>query len=338
MPRVALVATSYPASSLDGAGCFVRAEALARRDEGYDCHVIVPGPACADPGLTVYDAGGSAAFGWPGAVGRIRQRPWRAGPGLAFVASASRTLRRLAPDRIDAHWWLPSAWPIAESCRSAHLVAIAHGADVRLLCRLPCAARESAVRRLLARGAELRFVAAALRDQLLERLPSDLARAALRASFIEPCCLFNVEPRSRPDSLRAELGLASAAHVFIVGGRLIAEKRIDLALDLVAARPASVLLVAGDGPERKRLRPSPPRTRWLGHLARPRFLEVLAGCDALLHPSDVDAAPTVVREARRLGVPVASRGAGDVGAWAERDPGIAVAGRLEDALAELGLA
>jgi glycosyltransferase involved in cell wall biosynthesis len=51
----------------------------------------------------------------------------------------------------------------------------------------------------------------------------------------------------------------------------------------------------------------------------------IAAADALLHPSAIEAAPTVIREARALDVHVVACDVGDVAAWADDDPGIAVA-------------
>jgi len=45
----------------------------------------------------------------------------------------------------------------------------------------------------------------------------------------------------------------------------------------------------------------------------------------VLHTSRTEGAPTVVREARALGVPVVACLAGDLEAWAANDPGIAIA-------------
>ena len=45
---------------------------------------------------------------------------------------------------------------------------------------------------------------------------------------------------------------------------------------------------------------------------------------ALLHTSSAEGAPTVIREARALGVPVVACAAGDVASWAESDDGIFV--------------
>ena len=50
--------------------------------------------------------------------------------------------------------------------------------------------------------------------------------------------------------------------------------------------------------------------------------QAIAAADVLVHCSTVEAAPSVVREARACGVPVVATDAGDVGRWAATDPDI----------------
>ncbi|HVY44240.1 MAG TPA: glycosyltransferase, partial [Minicystis sp.] len=59
----------------------------------------------------------------------------------------------------------------------------------------------------------------------------------------------------------------------------------------------------------------------------------VAAADVLLHASAVEGAPTVVREARALGVRVVACPAGDLAAWAAADPGITLAEPTAEALA-----
>ena len=66
------------------------------------------------------------------------------------------------------------------------------------------------------------------------------------------------------------------------------------------------------------------RVVFTGNLPRREALAWIAAADVVVHPSAVEAAPTVVREARALGVPVVACDAGDVALWAASDPGITV--------------
>ena len=57
-------------------------------------------------------------------------------------------------------------------------------------------------------------------------------------------------------------------------------------------------------------------------MTRPQALAWIAGADKLVHLSEAEGAPTVIREARALGVPVLATPVGDVPLWAASDAGI----------------
>lgn len=89
----------------------------------------------------------------------------------------------------------------------------------------------------------------------------------------------------------------------LVAARLLAYRRIDLAVR-AADRLGRDLLVVGDGPEMKRLRAlAGPSVRFMGHVDRARLLEIFAGCHAYLVPGveDFGIAPV---EAMAFGKPV----------------------------------
>ncbi len=121
--------------------------------------------------------------------------------------------------------------------------------------------------------------------------------------------------------------------------RLIASKRVELAIDAVrlAGRPRCAWSWSATAPSAPRSRDAPsdlgPTVTFTGALPRREALAWMAAADVLLHPSAVEAAPTVVREARALGVPVVACDAGDIAAWAHDDPGIRVAAPTAEALA-----
>ncbi|HEU4404212.1 MAG TPA: glycosyltransferase family 4 protein [Polyangiaceae bacterium] len=329
--RVAIVATSYPRAPDDAAGHFVRAEALARARGGDEVHVIAPEPFGGDPGVRAHPAGGGALFAWPGAASRARRAPHLALALGPFALRAARALRALAPDAVVAHWLVPSAFPIALAApASAPLEAVCHGADVRLLVRAPASARALALGRLEARGARLRFAAESLREALFGALPAGLARA--------------LAPRSRVEAPALEaLGgvrAARAARPYVACvGRLVATKRFDVAVRALALCPPPLeLRVIGEGPDRARLErvalaAAPGRVHFHGRLGRDEALSWLAGAAALAHPSACDAAPTAVREAMALGVPVVAAEVGDTARWAASGAPLRLAERTPEAFA-----
>jgi glycosyltransferase involved in cell wall biosynthesis len=317
---VAILTTSYPQSSEDAAGHFVEAHAFELARAGARVTVLAPGTSrppreLGAGSIRVVPLGGDALFRWPGALERLRASPARALSALPFALRAARALRGLSVDRVVAHWVVPCAWPLTLVSR-APMEAWAHGADVRLLLALPRPARSSIVSTLIDRGTSFRFVARRLLEQLAGSLPPPEALALRETSVVEPAPILvpSREELAMPEAARA---LERGFVVWV--GRLVASKRIDEAA-MVADRVRLPLVVIGDGPE-----PAPRAAIALGRLPRRETLRWIAHARALLSTSREEGAPTVVREARALGVPVVAEPAGDIERWAADDPGIAVA-------------
>ncbi len=96
---------------------------------------------------------------------------------------------------------------------------------------------------------------------------------------------------------------------YLVATRLLAYKRVDLAVRAAAllGRP---LVVVGDGPERPRLeRLAGPATRFLGHIDQARLEDLQRQCRALLVPAAEDFGMAAV-EAMAVGRPVVALAAG----------------------------
>ena len=342
--RIAVITTSFPRSPDDPAGHFVRSSALALAAQGHEIHVVAPGGSPlakpeADGPLTIHHAGGGSLFAWPGAIARLREAPWRVFASGVFAAG---TIGRLASigtiDRAIAHWIVPCAVPLAVSATRAPLSVFAHGADVRLLLHAPRDARERVIAALLARDAQITFAAASLRDALERSIAPRLAAALVAHAHVEPPAIDVPDVRDRAADLRRRASLAEGEILAVTACRLIASKRVALAIDAARAAGSRVrLAIVGDGPERaeleKRAEALGARVTFEGALPRRDALAWIAAADVLLHPSEVEAAPTVIREARALGVPVVACDAGDVAAWAEDDRAIHVIAAEPEALA-----
>lgn len=324
--RVALLSTSYPRHAGDAAGHFVEAEASALAAEGHDVTVIAPGRSGATqtgaPRVCWIDDGG--AFGWPGALTRLRENPPRAIGAWRFARRAARALRELGPfDRVTAHFLVPCGWPIAGEFfeqSAGELEIVVHGSDARLFARLPLALRRHVAARLAGRGARLRCVSEELRRELAE---SGLGVLAEKAEVAPPPIAIPSLP-SRAATRRA-LGIGALEPLVVVAGRLIAGKRVDVALRALSLVPGLRVVVVGDGPERAALMRAFPDVLFTGQRSRPEALALIAAADALVSASLAEGAPTAIREARALGVPAVSLPAGDLRKWAERDPGILLA-------------
>lgn len=299
--RIAVVTTSYPSHDGDPSGHFVETEAEELEREGHEILVVRPAPG--------------GAFGWPGAAIRIRERPMRAVEAATWMAHAAFELRRIAPDRIIAHWAMPSAFPIVigpAGLSGPDLEIVSHGGDVRLLCALPARARTQIVRALVRRATRWRFVS----DELLTTLASSLPRedaARLRAtSEVVPSAI--TLPDVREDA-RAKRRAIGTRRLYVCAGRLVASKRVDKVIDYVATSPnhgttraERTLVVLGDGPQRAYLERVAHAwgfdVRFLGKTTREEALGWIGAADELVHASHVEGLSTVVREAEALGVTI----------------------------------
>jgi teichuronic acid biosynthesis glycosyltransferase TuaC len=225
-------------------------------------------------------------------------------------------LRSIAPvDMTIAHFLVPCAYPLALAA-TGELEVVLHGSDVRLLLGISRLLARHVVRKLLDRGARFRFVSHDLRA----RLEAALASAdRARLSSVSRVELPKIEVRGSP--------MPSARPHWVVCGRLVASKRVDRAIREAARRNVD-LTVIGDGPMREKLEDLAgsihPRARFVGHVPRDVALALIATAHKLLHLSDAEGAPTVIREARALGVPVLATPVGDVPRWALEDPGIEI--------------
>ena len=341
--RIVVVTTSFPEREGDPSGHFVEASARALVRAGHEVHVIAPGGSTSDPrrergGLVIHPAGGSTLFGWPGATARARQAPWRLLGAGSFALGVALRLRALGQvDRAVAHWIVPSGWPLLRGVR-APVEAVAHGADVRLLLAAPTHFRRKVIHALLDRDVTFTFVASRSRDALVAA-SGPLGERLAAASKVEPC------PIELPDLGEPIARARAATHrpLAVAVGRLVHEKRFDLAIEAIARNGDFSLVVVGDGPARPALERMAQghRVRFVGQLPRHEALGWIGAADLLVHPSAEEAAPTVVREARALGVPVVASDAGDVSAWAQRDAGILVcapsAAAFEEAMRRLVL-
>jgi hypothetical protein len=84
--RIVVITTSYPAFPGDPSGHFVAAEVSALRSEGHRVTVIAPRPAGErGDGDDVWWVEAGSAFGWPGVMSRLRERPLRALSVLGFA-------------------------------------------------------------------------------------------------------------------------------------------------------------------------------------------------------------------------------------------------------------
>jgi hypothetical protein len=294
--RIALVTTSYPAFEGDPSGHFVQAEARELERAGHAVIVVRP------------QAGG--AFGWPGVAARVREQPFRAVDAMRWMARARAQVAGLCVGRVVAHWAVPCGWPVATAAPGAELEIVSHGGDVRLLAAMPGRAREAVVERLARRAQTWRFVSEPLAATLLASLEASTRRRVEAIAQVRAASLEALDVRAAVERRRRELG---ATRVAVSVGRLVADKRVDRAIEHVArGRQVDALVVVGDGPERERLEQLARRrgvaTRFVGTVPREDALAWIGAAEFVIHASRREGLSTVVREAEGLGVPVVAIG------------------------------
>ncbi len=295
--KIAVVTTSYPRFPGDFAGHFVATEVAALRAAGHEVEVFAPGAR--------------AAFGAPGTLSKLRAQPWLVGSAARFVYDARDWLQHTCNagvQRIDAHWALPSAWPVAafgnhvQNAR-ARLHVTSHGSDARLLGALPSPLRMRVTTRIAQVACSWRFVSAELVDAFSATLDAPTRRALERVACVAPAAIDVPDVSARVRALREEHGAFG-----IVVARLVPSKRVDAALKRAALEaPREPVVVVGDGPERARLfalaRAMGLDARFVGTLPREETLAWIGAARCMYFASCREGASTVLREAQALGTP-----------------------------------
>jgi glycosyltransferase involved in cell wall biosynthesis len=304
--RLGLVTTSYPRSPGDPAGAFVGGMARWLAGQGHRVEVLAAGPGEDRDGDVRIERIDSPLFYDEGAPDRLERDPrsWLAAPRFAAVLAARVAARAAGWDGVISHWLAPSGLAVALACRRPHL-AVAHSGDVHLLARRGLA--DISVTALLRPRTHLVFVAEHLRDRLSAALVSSRLRADLLAR--STIAAMGVEaPRRVPrDEARHLLGLPDDRLVVAFLGRLVPIKGLDVLIDASRGRPW-IVAVGGDGPARPASLPE--NVILLGEVRGERKEALFSAADVLALPSlnlasgRGEGAPTVVREALAVGLPV----------------------------------
>jgi teichuronic acid biosynthesis glycosyltransferase TuaC len=282
-----------------------------------------------DPGIQLVPLPHLGAFGWPGAIERLRQNPARTLGAALWVVMARRALHRLGPfDRIVTHWVIPSFWPITQGTESPTELVI-HGSDLGVLERLPMPICRHIASELTRRSPSVRCVSEDLHLRLVRWLRrwvpaplEDRRRGLEQRICVAPASLFIPALLDRT-ALRAKLALGER-RVALVVGRLVPSKRVEVALEALLLLGNVDIVVIGDGPCLETLCHAFPGVRWLGKLPRSQTLEWIKAADLLVSASRDEGAPTAVREALALGTPVVALRSGDLLKWAKSDPNLTV--------------
>jgi UDP-2,3-diacylglucosamine pyrophosphatase LpxH/glycosyltransferase involved in cell wall biosynthesis len=115
-------------------------------------------------------------------------------------------------------------------------------------------------------------------------------------------------PTRRDESLRASWGATHESLVFLVVGRIAAEKNIPLAMrafeELHATQPQARFVVVGDGPLRENWQKTQPWAHFAGMQRDEDLARHYASADVLLFPSETETFGNVVLEGMASGLAV----------------------------------
>lgn len=299
-PDVLVVTSSWPRTGDEIAGTFVRTDAIARARTGQRVLIAAPaGPGAArgGEGIEVVDVPHLGLFGAPGAVHRLREAPHRL-TGLApFAAAVARLCARRRPRAIVAHWLAPCG-AIVRAIADVPVELVAHGGDVRLLEAAPRAIARPFLEWLSAGQGTIRAVSHGLAARLAAIAPGVSPR-------VEPMPLA-IDDLASALAGRHALRARFAKPIHVVAARMVPEKHIERALAFVRA---GTLVLVGDGPARDALvataRAAGVSVHATGAVPHEEALAWIAAADQVVAPlARGEGAPTVVREAHALGVPV----------------------------------
>jgi phosphatidylinositol alpha-1,6-mannosyltransferase len=184
----------------------------------------------------------------------VRDRAATLLPTPRVARAARRVMERHGCDRVLFGAAAPLAL-LATGLRAAgarRIVGLTHGHEVWW-------SKVPVVRRLLRRiGREvdvLTYVSDYCRRRIAEALRAADAACMVRLSPGVNTMVFR--PDAEVTALRLRLGLAESAPVVLAASRLVARKGHDVLLScwpaVLAENPGAVLLIAGDGPRRRRL-------------------------------------------------------------------------------------
>lgn len=225
-----------------------------------------------------------------------------------LLATARRAARRLMAegydfDLIDAHYFYPdgvaAAWLASELGKP--LTITARGTDINLIPAYPGPRRM--ILEAAARADGIITVCRALKERLVE-LGATAEKIRVLRNGVD-LAMFRPVDRA---AARAALGLTRTTLVSI--GHLIERKGHDLVIAALPDLPDVDLLIAGDGPEERKLRALADhlqvadRVRFLGRLAHDRLREVYEAADILVLASSREGWANVLLEAMACGTPV----------------------------------
>jgi glycosyltransferase involved in cell wall biosynthesis len=234
---------------------------------------------------------------------------------------------------LDGHFLYPDGVAVAllGTRLGVPTVLTARGSDVNVKCDNPVMLRW--VRAAAANSAAVITVSRALADRLAQlRISAPLVEVLPNGVDLE-----KFRPLDRV-ACRDRFGVDGVVLASV--GHLIEDKGHRIAIEAIADRPGTTLLLVGEGPERAALQHLATelglqaRVRFLGLVPHERMAEVYTAADALVLPSLREGMPNVLLESLACGTPVVATGVGGVAEIIKAPFGYLMRGRSVGALVE----
>lgn len=211
--------------------------------------------------------------------------------------------KRIDFDLIDAHYFYPDGAAAARlgAAIGKPVVITARGSDVTWIPRYSRPRRQ--IQRAAERAAAVVTVSQALKNSLAN-LGVNPEKVTVLRNGID---LDRFGPRDRT-MIRAKLDLSGP--VWLTVGRLIELKGVHIAIETLTRVPDATLLIAGDGPEERKLRDLVERfglgrqVRFLGAIPHDRLCDYYNAADVMILASSREGMPNVALEALACGTPV----------------------------------
>jgi glycosyltransferase involved in cell wall biosynthesis len=323
--KVGLLTTGFPRFEGDCSGSFLLTLARGLVEQGHTVRVLAPEPRHPRPvprwpGIEVIwvpyarPRALQQTFYGSGAPDNMRLRPARWVGAASFAAALYRASKRdLADcDALLSSWCIPSGWVASRTAASRAHLSICHATDIRWLSRMP--GGRAVARGIVTGATSMWFLSPPLRDRFFRTagLEPSVVSSHLGPMPIEPP---HPLPESRSD-LRRRLDIEGFTLLYL--GRLVPVKGLDELLHAVAALPEPISLrIAGDGPERGKLRALAQHLEidasFEGWVAGERKEALLQACDAIVVPSGPeDGLPTVLFEAKARALPIIATDLGTI--------------------------
>lgn len=211
-------------------------------------------------------------------------------------------------DLIDGHYFYPNGVAVAKVAKRLNkpYIMTARGTDINLMPQYE-KPREM-IQQVLEESDHNIAVCEALRQEMIT-LGAKPGKVTTLRNGVD-LKLFPFTDKNQQMSYRTQLGLPTDTPVVISVGLLIERKGHHLAIEAMKELPEVTLLIAGDGPEQKKLEQLTQelgldsQVRFLGSMDQPTLAKYYGASDALILASSREGWANVLLESMACGTPV----------------------------------